>query len=214
MILTQAIFCSLPENKVYYCQMSSPKDKIISLPNTHLRDRSKRVGLVDKSVQKIIDEMIEATLDWEDSRSHELGVALAAIQIDVPLRIVIIRNDFNNKDDRTFQVFINPEIAKAEGELITDFEGCLSIKSVYGKVPRYPKVKIKALNRYGKPIRLTATGFLARVFQHEIDHTRGTVFIDHIKDEEEGFYRLQDDGKLLPLDYEKEIKESEALWSS
>ncbi len=193
--------------------MKTPRDQIIYLPNTRLRERSKRVGLVDKSVQEIIDEMIEATLDWEDSRKHELGVALAAIQIDVTLRIVIIRNDFNNKNDRTFQVFINPEIAKAEGDLVTDFEGCLSIRSVYGKVPRYPKVKIKALNRYGKPVRLTATGFLARVFQHEIDHTKGTMFIDHIKNDEEGFYRLQDDGKLTPLDYEKEIKASKALWS-
>lgn len=193
--------------------MKSPKDMIIHLPNPRLRERSARVGLINKSIQEIIDKMSTSTLDWEDSRSHELGVALAAIQIDLPLRIVIIRNDFNNKDDRTFQVFINPEIVKAEGAPVTDYEGCLSIKDVYGKVPRYPRIKIKALNRYGKPIRLTAEGFLARVFQHEIDHTKGIVFIDHIKDDTEAFYRLQEDGQLVPLDYEKEIKTSEALWS-
>ena len=113
--------------------MKSLKDQIIQLPKSQLRRRSKRVGLVDKSVQKIIDAMAAATLDWEDSRQHEIGVALAAIQIDTPLRIVVIRSDFDNKKDRTFQVFINPEITKLEGEIIEDFEGCLSIKDVYGK---------------------------------------------------------------------------------
>jgi peptide deformylase len=188
------------------------KDKIIKLPNKHLRQRSKRVGLVDPSIQKLITDMQEATLDWEDSRKHELGVALAAIQIDRPLRIVIIRNDFDNKNDRTFQVFINPEIAKYEGKIVEDFEGCLSIADVYGKVPRYEKVKIKALNSDGKPIRITAQGFLARVFQHEIDHNNGTVFIDHIKDREDAFFKLQEDGQLIPLDYEKDIRTNNILW--
>ncbi|MES2970951.1 MAG: peptide deformylase [Patescibacteria group bacterium] len=192
--------------------MKTAKDQIIYLPDKRLRQRSTRVGLIDKSIQEIIDQMIESTMDWEDSRQHELGVALAAVQIGLTLRIVIIRNDFNNKDDRKFRVFINPEIVKSEGELIADFEGCLSIKNVYGKVPRYPKVKVKATDRDGKPIRITAKGFLARVFQHEIDHTKGTVFIDHIKDNTEAFYRLQDDGHLLPLDYEKEIENNTALW--
>lgn len=191
----------------------SSKDKIIRLPNKHLRQRSKRIGLVDPTIIKLIADMQEATLDWEDSRQHELGVALAAIQIDQPLRIVIIRNNFDIKEDRTFQVFINPEIIKYEGELIEDFEGCLSIADVYGQVPRYQKVRIKALNAAGKPIKLKAEGFLARVFQHEIDHTNGTVFIDHIRDKEDAFYRLQEDGKLVPLDYDKDIKENASLWT-
>src|SRR5260221_4759903 len=131
--------------------MKTPKDEIIRLPNQHLRDRSKRVGLVDKSIQEIIDNMALATLDWEDSRNHEVGIALAAIQIDQPLRIVIIRNDFDNKKDRTFKVFINPEVTKLEGKIVEDFEGCLSIQDIYGKVPRYERVKVKALDRTGKP---------------------------------------------------------------
>jgi len=192
--------------------MKSLKDQIIHLPHKNLRERSKRVGLVDKSIQKIIDEMIAATLDWEDNREHEVGVALAAIQIDHTLRIVVIRNDFDNKEDRTFRVFINPEITKFDGELIEDFEGCLSIQDVYGKVPRYSKVKVSATDIQGKKIRVTAEGFLARVFQHEVDHTNGKLFIDHIKDRPEAFYRLQDDGKLKPLDYKKEIQDNEILW--
>src|SRR5687767_513109 len=111
----------------------STKDDIIRLPNEHLRQRSKKVGLIDDSIKKLVQSMQEATLDWEDSREHEVGVALAAIQIDQPLRIVVIRNNFDNKQDRTFQIFINPEIMKLEGELVEDYEGCLSIVDVYGK---------------------------------------------------------------------------------
>lgn len=192
--------------------MSVTKDDIITLPNPHLRQRSKKVGLVDDNILNAIKDMELATLDWEDSRAHEVGVALAGIQIDKKLRIVIIRNNFDNKDDRGFQIFINPEIAKYEGDIVEDFEGCLSIKDVYGRVPRHNKVRIKALNVHGKPIRLTATGFLARIFQHEIDHTNGVVFIDHIKDQTDGFFRLNDEGKLDPLDYDKDIKDNTNLW--
>lgn len=188
------------------------KDNIITLPNKHLRNRSQRVGLISDEVIKLIDDMKSATLDWEASREHEVGVALAAIQIDQPYRVVIVRNDFDDKKDHSFSVFINPEIVKTEGELIDDFEGCLSIKDVYGKVPRYQRVKVKALNEKGQEIRVTAEDFLARVFQHEIDHTNGKVFVDHIKEEPDAFYQLDKDGKLMKLDYEKDIKSNTELW--
>lgn len=190
------------------------KDDIIALPNSHLRQRSKKVGLVTPQIKQLVADMEAATLDWEASRNHEVGVALAAIQVDELLRIVVIRHDFDNKDDRTFSVFINPEITKHEGKLVEDFEGCLSIPSVYGKVPRYEKVRVKALNIAGKPIRIKAEGFLARVFQHEIDHTNGVVFIDHIKDKKDAFYEIMDDGKLEMLDYDKEIADNKALWDT
>jgi peptide deformylase len=190
----------------------SNKEAIITLPNEHLRERSKKVGLVTEEINKLIASMEAATLDWEDSRAHEVGVALAAVQIDIHLRVVVVRNNFDDKKDRGFQVFINPEITKYEGELEEDYEGCLSVKDVYGKVPRYTKVRIKALGRSGKPVRVTAEGFLARVFQHEIDHTNGVVFVDHIKDKPEAFFKLDKDGHLEPLDYEKDIKNSSILW--
>ena len=153
-----------------------------------------------------------ATLDWEDSRAHEVGVALAAIQIDVALRVVVIRHNFDDKKDRTFRVFINPEITKYEGDVVEDDEGCLSIKDIYGKVPRHSKVRIKAMNEQGREVRIKADGFLARVFQHEIDHTNGIVFIDHIKDNPGAFYRLDESGQLDPLDYENDIKNNADLW--
>lgn len=191
---------------------SAKKENIIALPNPHLRTRSKKIGVLDASTKVLIQNMVGSTLDWEDSRAHEVGVALAAIQIDVPLRVVIVRNDFDDKTDRTFQVFINPEITKYEGNITEDHEGCLSIIDIYGKVPRYSKVRIKALNEKGQEVRVKAEGFLARVFQHEIDHTNGIVFIDHIKDSPNSFYRLSSAGELEALDYEKDIKNNEALW--
>lgn len=188
------------------------KNKLITLPHEHLRQRSKKVGIITDEIKAIIDEMKVVTLDWEDSREHEVGVALAGVQIDKLLRIVIIREDTEHKDNRNFIVFINPEITKYEGEVIEDYEGCLSIKDVYGLVPRYSKVKVKALDESGKEFRVTAEGFLARIFQHEIDHTNGIVFIDHIKDNPDAFYHLEDNGELKPLDYEKDIKSSRILW--
>jgi len=188
------------------------KNDIITLPNDHLRTRSKKIGFVSQEVKDFIKQMEEATLDWEASRKHEVGVALAAIQVDKPLRIVIIRNNFDNKNDKTFSVFINPTITKFEGKLEKDFEGCLSVPDIYGKVPRYSKVKVKAQDLQGREFRVTAQGFLARVFQHEIDHTNGKVFVDHIKDDPEAFFTLNDKGHLEKLDYDENIRTNRILW--
>ncbi len=192
--------------------MAATKDNIITLPHASLRQRSKRIGLVTDEVRQLVENMQTATLDWEDSREHELAVALAAVQIDELYRVVIIRSNFEDKKDRSFHVFINPEITKYEGEVEEDYEGCLSVRDVYGRVPRHTKVRIKALNLQGKAINIKAEGFLARVFQHEIDHTHGKLFVDLIKDKTDAFYKLQSDGKLAPLDYEKDIKNSHILW--
>ena len=188
------------------------KDDIITLPNPHLRQRSQKISFVTPEIEKLIEDMEAATIDWEQSRSHEVGVALAAIQIDQPKRIVVVRNDFNNKEDHTFTVFINPVITKYEGTLEKDYEGCLSVKNVYGLVPRYTKVRVKAIGLDGKEFRVTAEGFLARIFQHEIDHTNGIVFIDHIRDNKEAFYRLTESGELKAVDYDTEIKDNSDLW--
>lgn len=171
---------------------------IITIPNPLLRERSKRIGHIDGSTQALAEGMISATLEWEASREHEFGAAMAAIQVAQPYRIVVIRNDFDDKADKSFTVFINPEIVKAEGIPVEELEGCLSVTDIYGSVARYPKVKVKALNLDGKPFRVTATGFLARVFQHEIDHTNGIVFVDRIEDPHK-LFRLEPDGKFTPL---------------
>ena len=116
------------------------------------------------------------------------------------------------KQDHSFTVFINPEIVKLDGDIIEDYEGCLSTKDVYGKVPRHSKVKVKALDLDGKEFRVTAEGFLSRIFQHEIDHCNGIVFIDHLRDKPEAFFKLQEDGALEPLDYNTSVKDNAELW--
>jgi peptide deformylase len=188
------------------------KDNIISLPNEHLRQRSERVGIITPEIMTIVDDMKAATIDWDNSREHEVGVALAAVQIDRLYSIIVVRNDYNNKEDHPFTVFINPTITKYDGEPSEDFEGCLSVPNIYGKVMRYPKVKVKAMGINGKEFRVTAEGFLARIFQHEIDHCKGIVFIDHIKDETEAFYKLAENGKLMPIEYDKDVKNNSLLW--
>lgn len=188
------------------------KNDLITLPNPHLRERSKKVGFVGDDIKKLIAKMESATLDWEASREHEVGVALAAVQIDQLYRVVVVRNNFDDKSDKGFKVLINPEITKYEGELLDDYEGCLSVRNVYGKVPRYSRVRMKALDSNGKEFRVTAEGFLARVLQHEIDHTNGIVFVDHIKDQKDAFFILNGEGKLEALNYNKEIKDNVELW--
>lgn len=181
----------------------SAKDSIIALPNQSLRQKSQRIAVITPEVRQIIDAMKSATIDWEDSRPHEVGVALAAIQIDKPYRVVIIRHDFEEKKDKRFEVFINPEIIKLEGEVEEDYEGCLSVTDIYGKVPRHNKVRIRAMDENGQPVRVKAEGFLARIFQHEVDHTNGVMFIDHIHGNKDAFYKLTDEGKLEQLAYEE-----------
>ena len=188
------------------------KDDIITLPNPHLRTKSAKVREISDAIKQVIAHMTDAALDWEASRPHEISAALAAVQIDILERVVIVRSDFEDKSSNEFTTLINPEIVKYEGKLVEDYEGCLSVKDVYGMVPRYSKIRVKALNVEGQEVRFKAEGFLARVIQHEIDHTNGIVFIDHIQDNPKAFYRLDDKGELEPLDYDTHVKANSILW--
>lgn len=187
------------------------KDDIISLPHPSLRTRSQKVGFVSDEIRQLIEDMKQATLDWEASRKHEVGVALAAVQINRLKRVVILRNNHDDRNDTSFTVLLNPEIVKYEGDIIKDHEGCLSVKDLYGLVPRYDRVKVKALDENGREVRITAEGFLARTLQHEIDHTNGIVYIDRIKDDPEAFFNLDEDGHLHPVKHE-EVAASSILW--
>ncbi len=185
---------------------------IITLPNPHLRTKSTKVHVITDETKALVDDMVSASLDWEDSRPHEISAALAAVQIDNLQRVVIVRSDFDDKAAREFTTLINPEIVKREGHITNDYEGCLSVSGIYGKVPRYSKVRVKALDITGNEIRFKAEGFLARVIQHEIDHTNGVVFIDHIHDKTDAFYTLDQKGELQPLDYDEHIRKNSILW--
>lgn len=192
--------------------MSKTKDDIITLPHAHLRQKSARVTEITDATMALVDDMTAAAIDWEDSRPHEISAALAAVQIDRLERVVIVRASFEDKADREFTALINPEIVKYEGTLVEDYEGCLSVKGVYGKVPRHSKIRVKATDLDGNEVRFKADGFLARVIQHEIDHCNGIVFIDHIRDTPTAFFTLNAKGELDPLDYDTDIRDRADLW--
>lgn len=188
------------------------KDSIITLPHRSLRQKSAKIHVVTDETRQLIDDMTSASLDWEDSRPHEISAALAAVQINRLERAVIVRSDFEDKATREFTPLINPEIVKYEGTEIEDFEGCLSVNGFYGKVKRASKIRVRAMDLDGNEVRFRAEGFLARVIQHEIDHTNGILFVDHIRDKKDAFYRLDDGGELQPLDYQEHVADNAELW--
>ena len=185
---------------------------IITTPDPRLRVKCKKVNHIDDEVHEMIDNMIQNCLDWEKEHKYEISAALAAPQLGYDRRIIVVREDTENKDNANFIPLLNPEVIKTEGKTIYDYEGCLSVPSVYGKVPRPAKARIKAQTIDGQDVRIKADGFLARTLLHEIDHLNGILFIDHIKDDKDAFYRINDKGDLEPVDYDKEIKGNKELF--
>ena len=187
--------------------------KIITTPDPRLREKSEKVRAIDDGILGIIADMRKLSLDWEKEHPYELSAAMAAPQMGVLKRIIIIRDDMEDKKKATFTALINPEVIKADGKVVRDFEGCLSVPSVYGKVPRPSKVRVKAKLEDGTEVRIKATGELARTLLHEIDHLDGVLFIDHIRDVPDAFYRMNDKGDLEPvIDYGTEIRDNAELW--
>ena len=185
---------------------------IVTTPDPRLRQKSEKVHQIDDETKRIIDEMIASSLAWEEEHEFELSAAMAAPQLGYNKRIIVVREDMSNKDNANFVPLINPVVIKTEGKIIEDYEGCLSVPSIYGKVGRPYKARIKAVTENGEEVRLKATGFLARTLLHEIDHLDGVLFIDHIKDQTDAFYKLNDKGDLEPLNYDKYIKNNKDLF--
>lgn len=172
------------------------KKNLITIPDKILRMKSKRIGFVDDSIKNLANDMVETTLDWD--HDSEFGAALAAIQVGEPIRLTVVRNSFENGEDKTFTTLLNPEIVKSSPEMVSDIEGCLSVTGIYGRVKRHLKIKVKAQDLDGNDIRLSLEGFPARVLQHEIDHMHGIIFLDHIKDTK-NLFSIDKDGQLNPL---------------
>lgn len=186
--------------------------KIITTPDVRLREKSEKVHKIDEEILSIIAEMRKLSLDWEKAHPFELSAAMAAPQMGVNKRIIIVRDDMENKKKASFTALINPEIIRAEGKIRKDYEGCLSVPSIYGMVPRATKVRVKAKLEDGTEVRIKATDNLARTLLHEIDHLDGILFIDHIKEEKDAFYEMNDKGDLIPVDYEERIASNKKLW--
>ncbi len=171
---------------------------IITLPHPDLRRSSREVRPEEAATRKLITTMEAATLEWESRRPHEIAVALAAVQIGVRKKVIIVRHSFKDRVDQRFDVFLNPQITRYEGAPEIEMEGCLSVKDMYIEVRRYPKIKVKAQTPEGRTVKFIAKGFLARVIQHEVDHTHGVVTVDRA-DEHSTFFRMDDKGHMYPL---------------
>ncbi len=147
--------------------------QIVFTDNPVLRQKSRRVPQVTREVERLIADMFETM--------HQAGgVGLAAVQVGVPLRVIVVEipEDMDDPDAGVSLAMINPEFIRTVGEKEEGTEGCLSVPGWAGKVPRYPEVVVKWLGPDGKAARRRARGYLARVLQHEIDHTNGVLFID------------------------------------
>jgi peptide deformylase len=146
--------------------------EIIILPDKRLRLKSEPVKQIDAGIRTLVDDMFATMYDAP-------GIGLAAIQLGVAQRVVVM--DLSKKeDDHKPQVFINPEITWKSEETASYEEGCLSIPEYYEEVERPAEVKVKYLDLDGKTHEIKAKGLLSTCLQHEVDHTNGVLFIDHL----------------------------------
>jgi peptide deformylase len=154
--------------------------QIVYLPEPVLRKKAKPVTQFDKDLQALINDMIETMREAP-------GVGLAAPQVNIPLQLAVIEyaedeDEEENEDapppKKKLYVIINPEITKVSEEKVMGIEGCLSIPGLVGEVERHEAIQVKALNRHGQPYKIKADGWMARIFQHEIDHLHGVMFTD------------------------------------
>lgn len=148
--------------------------EIITIPNPILRRKAHKVTDFDKDFQTLVTDMIDTL--------HEApGVGLAAPQIAVSLRLIVVEYNIDEDDEESpkkLYILANPEIIEASDEMVSGIEGCLSVTGLVGEVERHLSVTVKGQNRMGKPVKIKASGWLARIFQHEIDHIDGIVFTD------------------------------------
>lgn len=164
--------------------------KIITLDDERLRQKAKKVKQFTPALKQLAEDMLETM------RTHS-GVGLAGPQIGVMQRIFVAEIPASRSgtaephpQSGKCYVLINPEITQSAGDWVEDREGCLSIPTWYGLVERPAWVEVKALDLQGKKIKLKVDNLLARVFQHELDHLDGILFVDHIQDREKKLWQV------------------------
>jgi peptide deformylase len=148
--------------------------KIVTLPDPILRRKARTITRFDAELQILIEDMIETLREAP-------GVGLAAPQVAVPERLIVVEYPEDDEEEDSLKklyIVINPEIKEISEEMEIGIEGCLSIPNLHGEVERALEVTVKGQNRRGKPVKIKAGGWLARIFQHEIDHLNGVVFTD------------------------------------
>jgi peptide deformylase len=146
------------------------KLSILRYPDPRLHTVAKAVTQVDARIRQLVDDMLETMYEAD-------GVGLAATQVDVHERVIVI--DTSERRDEP-HVLINPELTALSDEMLTGDEGCLSVPQIYDKVPRHARVSVRALNREGESVEFDAEGLLAVCVQHEMDHLLGKVFVEYL----------------------------------
>lgn len=147
--------------------------EIVTLPDPILRRKAHKVTDFGKDFRTLVEDMIETMRDAP-------GVGLAAPQVAVPLRLIVVEygDDEDDEAPKKLYVVANPEIIEKSEEKSLGIEGCLSVPDLIGEVERNESITVKGLNRHGMPLKIKASGWLARIFQHEIDHVEGIVYTD------------------------------------
>ena len=147
--------------------------EIVTLPQAILRRKAHKITDFGPEFQALADDMVE-------TMRQAPGVGLAAPQVDESIRLIVVEygDDEDEEIPPKLYVVANPEIARASEETLLGTEGCLSIPGIQGEVERHEAVTVKGLNRQGRPMTIKAKGWLARIFQHEIDHLDGILFVD------------------------------------
>jgi peptide deformylase len=153
--------------------------EIITSENPVLRRKAKKVHKITPQLQKLADDMVE-------TMRAAPGVGLAAPQVAVSERLFVAELEKSEENPGSGKLYIvfNPEYVFRSDEMVDGVEGCLSVPGYAGEVSRHHKVVVKGLDRHGNRIRIEAEGWLARVFQHEMDHLDGVLFTDRISDPE------------------------------
>ncbi len=147
--------------------------EIVVTPDPILRRKAHKVTEFDKDFRTLVDNMVETMRDAP-------GVGLAAPQVAVPLRLVVVEygDDEDDNAPKKLYVLVNPEFVEKSEEMVSGVEGCLSVPGLIGEVERHQSVMVRAQNKQGKPVKIKAEGWLARIFQHEIDHLDGILYTD------------------------------------
>ena len=181
--------------------------QIVTLPDEVLRKKARPVTKFDDDLQALIDDMIE-------TMRVASGVGLAAPQIGQSLQLAVIESlpktdEEGNQieDSRELFVIINPRIVWESRDVVDGIEGCLSIPGYVGEVERAHAVRVRAQDRRGKPVKLRLKGWTARIFQHEIDHLNGVLFIDKLTDRE-NFWTDEEYYNMRQAELEEETEES------
>jgi peptide deformylase len=145
--------------------------EVVTIPDEVLRRKAHKVTNFDKDLSTLIDDMFE-------TMRQAPGVGLAAPQVAISQRVIVVEYAEEEEEKPKSFAVINPEIIKTSAETEMGIEGCLSIPNLVGEVDRFSAIVVKGFNKQGKPVKIKSSGWLARIFQHEIDHLEGILFTD------------------------------------